>query len=163
MQVALRPLVKQDAQTSYKWRNNPEVWKYTGARPNKEITPEIETEWLCRVLQNTNEKRMAILADGTYVGNTYLTDICNDSAEFHIFIGDTKYWGHGVASMAMGQMLLIARNELGLNNITLSVSPHNTAAMRLYKRYGFVSIPQQTQQNRISMQLDLRNFNFSCA
>ena len=37
--VLIRPLEVSDALTSYKWRNDPEIWKYTGSRPDMEITP----------------------------------------------------------------------------------------------------------------------------
>ena len=30
MKVTIRPLVESDAYTSVKWRNDPEVFKYTG-------------------------------------------------------------------------------------------------------------------------------------
>ena len=67
MKITIRPLCIEDALTSYKWRNNPNIWKYTGNKPDKVITPEIETEWIKKVLKNENERRFAIIADGQYI------------------------------------------------------------------------------------------------
>jgi len=41
MKVIIRPLQETDAFISNKWRNNPDIWKYTGNKPDKEITLEI--------------------------------------------------------------------------------------------------------------------------
>lgn len=49
-EVYIRPLELKDALVSYKWRNNPRIWRLTGSRPNTFVTPEIETEWLKHVL-----------------------------------------------------------------------------------------------------------------
>jgi diamine N-acetyltransferase len=38
-----------------------------------------------------DSRRFAILADDTYVGNIYLTDINDKTAEYHIFIGGKTF------------------------------------------------------------------------
>ena len=87
MKILIRPLKIEDAEISFKWRNDPEIWKYTGSRPTTEITKEIEFNWLKKSLKDQTKARFAILADDVYVGNVQLTDIIlNESAEFHIFI-----------------------------------------------------------------------------
>ena len=136
MFIELRPLKKEDALISYKWRNDPEIWKYTGSKPDKTITPEIETEWIERVLLKRDEMRFAILADGKYVGNTYLTGIKNGYAEFHIFIGEKEYWNKGVATKALENIIEIAKKEK-IKTLTLTVNIKNKAAFLLYTKFGF--------------------------
>ena len=58
--IYLRPLKEENALISYKWRNDPEVWKLTGSKPDMLITPEIETSWIRKVLQDTTCRRFAI-------------------------------------------------------------------------------------------------------
>ena len=60
------------------------------------ISLETELEWIRRVIQNENEYRCAIFVDGEYVGNIYLTDITEFTANYHIFIGNKNFWGKGV-------------------------------------------------------------------
>ena len=100
MNVTIRPLVEEDAYTSVKWRNDPEVFKFTGNTYKTKITIDNELEWIRKVIANTNDYRCAILVDEVYVGNIYLTDIQEGKAHYHIFIGNKNYWGKGVAKKA---------------------------------------------------------------
>ena len=139
MNVEIRPLQEQDAYTSVKWRNDSEVFKFTGNTYKNEITLETELNWIRKVITNENEYRCAILADDVYVGNIYLTDITDTSAHYHIFIGNKEYWGKGVAKEASKLILQYAFQILKLKNVLLRVKKQNTAAYRLYCKLGFVA------------------------
>lgn len=140
MEIYLRPLEISDALISYHWRNNSKIWEYTGKRPDVEITSEIEKAWLEKVLDESNSKRFAICLAETdiYIGNIQLTSILNDQAEFHIFIGDTRYWGQKIAQKATRLILAYAKNELGLKSVYLTVNKANKSAIRVYENVGFV-------------------------
>lgn len=142
MIVTIRPLRVEDAYTSVKWRNDPEVFKYTGNIYNHEITIESELEWIKKVISNVNDYRCAILVDNIYVGNIYLTDIHNRIGNYHIFIGEKDYWGKGVAKMASVQIIEYGFNVLGLNQIKLNVRPANKSALNLYISLGFKKIKE---------------------
>lgn len=140
LEIYIRPLRIEDANISYKWRNNPKIWEFTGNRPDKEITQEIEMDWINKVLNLKNEKRYAICINGSdeYIGNIQLTNIKNGEAEFHIFIGEQKYWGKGFASSATKKLLEISKSELQLSKIYLFVNLHNKQAISVYKKNGFL-------------------------
>lgn len=65
------PFSIDDAAISYKWRNNPEIWKHTGAQYSTEISEEIESDWLKGTLGDVSKSRFAILVDHEYVGNVH--------------------------------------------------------------------------------------------
>lgn len=160
--VLIRPLVKEDALTSYQWRNDSEIWKLTGSRPNIIVTPEIESEWIEKVLKDDSSKRFAILCDGEYIGNVQLTNIDKDSAEFHIFIGKKEFWGKGISQLATYQILYYAKEVLKLNEIYLFVKPENIAAVKSYQNNNFVITEQDDEQLKMSLSLsDLRNTTLS--
>ena len=140
--VFLRPLERHDALTSCKWRNDPEVWKYTGSRPDRHITPEIELEWIDKVLSDSSRRVYAIClkAGNRYIGNTQVTNIDNGEAQFHIFIGDKSVWGKGVGTIATMKMLEVIREDLHLNHLKLWVNPENIAAGKIYQKVGFVPL-----------------------
>lgn len=140
MQVTIRPLQEQDAFTSVQWRNDPEVFKYTGNTYDHEITIESELSWIRRVISNPNEYRCAIIVDDKYVGNIYLTDICEGHATYHIFIGDRGYWGKGVAYEASRQIIDYGFKELKLDKIVLEVRKQNERAVKLYLSLGFTPV-----------------------
>ena len=139
MNVTIRPLRTDDAAVSYKWRNNPDIWKYTGKKPDRVITYDIERDWLCEALKRTNERRFAICVgdENQYIGNIQLTDIDNRTAQFHIFIGEIDYHGKGVGTRATLLMLEYAFSTLGLKSVYLFVNAKNTTAIKMYERCGF--------------------------
>lgn len=137
MKVQIRPLQENDAYTSVKWRNDPEVFKYTGNTYKNEIKLENELEWIRKVTNNPCDYRCAIIADGEYVGNIYLTNIEDGVAELHIFLGDKGVWGKGVAKQACLLIIDYAFNTLKLHKIFLKVRKENTSAFHLYQRLGF--------------------------
>lgn len=158
MQVAIRPLQMQDAYTSVVWRNDPEVFKYTGNTYDHEITIDSELTWIKNVIDNNNrgtEYRCAIEADGVYVGNIYLTDLDSGIGHYHIFIGDKDYWGKGIARKASEQIIMDGFNKFNLKEIQLRVRPVNTNAFNLYKRLGFVI--QEESEDWISMNMTCEN------
>jgi RimJ/RimL family protein N-acetyltransferase/glycosyltransferase involved in cell wall biosynthesis len=149
--VLLRPLREEDALTSYKWRNDQEIWKYTAGKPDKYITEKIETEWIKRVLAETDSVRFAILADGKYIGNIQITNILpKNEGEYHIFIGEKDYWNKGVATLASRQLIRYAKEELKLKRLYLFVNPNNKPAIKVYERCGF-----NRESDEIKMSYDL--------
>ena len=153
MKVDLRPLVEEDAYTSVKWRNIPEIWIHTTFSARHEITIEDELRWIRKVLADPTGLRFAIIADGEYVGNLYLTDMTHEKAEFHIFIGDLSVWGRGVAKEATNQAIEFGRN-LGLKRLELRVKKENKAAFSIYDKLGFKITGREGDFQRMSLNLN---------
>ena len=147
--------MEEDAYTSVKWRNDPEVFEYTGNAYKQEIKIENELEWIRKVMNNSTDYRCAILVDDIYVGNIYLTDIDGITAHYHIFIGNKEYWGRGVAKKASLLILDYAFNTLKLQNVQLRVRKENTTAFMLYKKLGFIEIKED--DSWISMKIIKQN------
>ncbi|MEM8520384.1 GNAT family N-acetyltransferase [Flavobacterium sp. PL12] len=160
VRALIRPLEISDALTSWKWRNNSKIWELTGSSPNKEITYEIEYDWIQKAIKDCTSKRFAILADDVYVGNIQLTNIIDiDAAEFHIFIGDTDYWGKGIAKLATYQILYYAKEVLSLKLINLKVKEENYFAIATYEKNGFVRTYKDTEDGWLNMTCDLKKLN----
>jgi RimJ/RimL family protein N-acetyltransferase len=135
--VTIRPLEESDARTSVAWRNDPSLWTLTRSRPDREILLADEQAWIKRVIADSSSRRFAIVADGVYVGNVYLTDVDDRTAEYHIFIGNRKYHGRGVARRASEEILRYAREILRLDAVRLEVHRQNHPAVSLYRSLGF--------------------------
>ncbi len=142
-----------DHLVAYKWRNNPEVWKFTGSRPDIYVTEEIEEEWLRRVLQQKDAMRYAICISGTdeYIGNVTLTDIGDGKAEFHTHIGEVKYWGKGISTKAT-KMMLQKGFDSGLEEIYLYVHKDNKQAINVYLKCGFSIVDDETENLKMTVQ-----------
>lgn len=137
--VAIRPLTVSDAQISWRWRNDPDVWFYTGSKPDRVITPELEVSWIESALKRSDERRFAICLgeEGRYIGNCQLTGIDSIVAELHIFIGETIYHHLGIGTQAIRLVLEYAREELKLQRIHLMVHKENRSAIAAYQKCGF--------------------------
>lgn len=157
MNVYIRPLTIEDASISYLWRNNHKIWELTGSKPNCEVTIEMEMEWMRNVLKRDNERRFAIVCDGKYVGNTYLTSIDDNlkEAELHYFIGNVDLWGKGVTTIAIQKVIEYSRLELKLKKIYANVNIENKGSLRMLEKNGFL-ITKQSDKNAL-LELSLQD------
>lgn len=138
MKVSIRPIEKNDVKKSVIWRNIPDIWVHTKFKATREITLKDEEEWFERITNDPTSARFAIIADGVYVGNIYLTDILSGTAEYHIFIGEREYWGKGIARSASIHILDYAKNVLRIDMVSLYVKKENAGAYHLYSKLGFI-------------------------
>jgi len=138
LEVKIRPLQIEDAYTSFKWRNDAEVWKFTGSKPNKKISLNDELAWISKVIKDLSARRFAIIVDSVYVGNVQITDLTDTKGQIQIFIGNKEYWGKGIASLAIGLVADYAQNELNLLQVYVEVNPLNQASMKACLKNGFV-------------------------
>lgn len=153
MNIRLRPLEDSDAYISVNWRNDPEIWKLTGNKPDMLISVENEISWIQRVKNNKCELRLAIIFNEKYIGNIYLTDISYFAGQYHIFIGEKQNWGRNIAYKASIQLISYAKSTLGLKQIYLFVRHEHFKAIKLYTRLGFYSV--ENKLGFIKMKLDL--------
>jgi len=81
----------------------------------------------------------AIDYNGKLVGTVGLvlqSDVYRLSAELGYWIGE-PYWGLGIATEAVKQIVEIGFNNLGLIRIFSGVFEHNTSSMRVLEKAGF--------------------------
>ena len=164
--IYIRPLCEADADVSWRWRNDSEVWRYTGGQPDRVITPQLEHDWIQRALTDATCKRFAICLSekDQYIGNVQLSDIDTNAgtAEFHIFIGERSVWGRGYGTLATQQMLKYAKDIMGLRSIFLFVNEANIPAVHVYQKLGFVfgnEFEQKPNGRMRKMKLDLASFS----
>ena len=155
-EIIIRKLQPEDAEISWKWRNDPEIWKYTDRSHNNNITKEIEQAWIEQGFSQTNNKRFAICIgkEQKYVGNLTLCIGENGEAAYHIFIGDKEQWGKGIASKATSWIIEYARNELKLKKIISKVHQDNGASIKFLTKIGFRKV-EKTLGDFIWLELPL--------
>jgi RimJ/RimL family protein N-acetyltransferase len=136
--IFLRPLKVEDALVSYKWRNNPRIWKYTKNRPDKEITPEIEMNWIKNVINDNTRANFAIclVSDNSYIGNIYAVNIKDNKAELGVFIGEESCHGCGYGVEALSLLKQILNKDYGISELLINVNLKNTPAVRTYLSNG---------------------------
>ena len=139
----LRELRKTDMPKINEWRNDSELIAYLGAS-FRYINLDVEYLWYENYMSNRNNTVRCVIVDAAddenALGLVSLTDIntINQTADFHIMIGDTANRGKGIGQFATNEMLNHAFNNLNLHRVELEVLESNLHARNLYKKVGFV-------------------------
>jgi len=138
----LRELRKEDLPKINEWRNDSELINHLGA-PFRYINLEVDYKWYDNYMQKRDTTIRCAIVEATgednILGLVSLTDInfINQSAVFHIMIGDMENRGKGIGYFATTEILKHAFNNVNLNRIELGVLESNTRALRLYEKIGF--------------------------
>lgn len=138
----LRELERKDLIEINKWRNDDELIRCLGA-PFRYINLEVDEKWFENYMLNrANSIRCAIVKeDGdAIIGLVSLVsiDYLNQSAEFHIMIGNKENRGKGIGKFAVQSMLNHAFYNMNLHRIELTVLESNKKAQKLYESCGFI-------------------------
>ena len=151
--VYLRPLTVDDAAVSWRWRNDPSIWRYTGSRPDKEVTEEMEREWATKVIADARRINFAICgkADNRYIGNVYIVNIHGEVGELGIFIGESSARGHGYGVQAL-RLLKEEAKKRGVNRILIDVAKDNVSAIIVYLKSG-AKLPDCSSGERMQMSM----------
>ena len=91
------------------------------------------------------------------IGCVFLKNIDFDvkTAEYGVFIGDSKELGKGYGKDALNQMIDIAFNVLMLKSLTLKVLSYNEIALKTYNNAGFVEKERIMDENMASGKKDI--------
>ena len=137
---SLRELRREDIVVINSWRAKRELIDYLGA-PYRFINEEVDNKWYDAYLVNRGSTIRASIVDkdGKVVGLVSLTNInrINQTAIFHIMIGDRDHQGKGCGQFAIEQMLYHAFGDMNLNRIELTVLESNSRAINFYEKNNF--------------------------
>ena len=148
-----------DLKISYKWRNNKSIWSKTvgeGKFKLKKVTHKDEIEWFKKIKKKNNRKNLSIfLENDKLIGNIYFTDIKNNTAEFHIVIGDKNYWNKGIGFRSTKLSIAYANVNFDINEFYLFVKKNNKYAIMIYKKIGFKKT-QYSSKNIFKMKYKIK-------
>ena len=138
-EIIIRKIKPEDAEISWKWRNDPELWKYTDRSHTNYITKEIEQTWIEQILMQDDRELFAICIgkEQKYIGNARLCIGENNEATYHIFIGNKEYWKKGIAFDVTLLIVEYAQKELKLKKIIAKIHQNNQASIKFLTKAGF--------------------------
>lgn len=123
------------------WLNDPEINRYLESR--FAVHDEEGTRaFVASVLASDHSVFFGIRSPalgGRHVGNVKLgpIDRRHGLGEVGILIGDKAAWGQGLASAAIAQVAVIAREELGLRKLSAGCYGGNGGSARAFEKAGF--------------------------
>jgi RimJ/RimL family protein N-acetyltransferase len=148
----IRMLDRTDLPTTLAWRNHPDSrrWFLT----TDLIEPSAHERWFEGYRQRDDDYVFIVEVGGVPRAQVALSSIHDGEAEFGRLLVDPEHRGHGVAHLATGLCLRVAREALGLRALTLEVRADNAAAIRAYVRAGFQEV-ERTPQGIVAMRAEL--------
>ena len=123
-----------------KWENDPEVTKYLTFDENRSYE-DVVTEAIYNKF--SREKLDFTIVDresGKPIGRIFISKIDTHSDSLDItkfYIGETQFWGKGVAREIMNELLEYCFTFLHMERVTLDYYTGNKRAYTLYESLGF--------------------------
>jgi [ribosomal protein S5]-alanine N-acetyltransferase len=131
--------VEQVTQSYVDWYSNEEVVRYSDNQYRK-FSFEGQCSYVKNCLQNDDVNLYGIFDDTTHIGNLVINGLSSHhrKAELTYVIGETNYWGKGVASFAIANIIKIAKDEYDLNKLYAGIASGNIESGKVLEKNGFV-------------------------
>jgi RimJ/RimL family protein N-acetyltransferase len=139
MKVILREWKRSDADALAVVANNKKIWDNLRDRLPYPYTKKDAKEWLKLVRKQKTVTTFCIEVDGNLAGSIGVTlkdDVYRKTVELGYFIAE-EYWGKGIATEAVKQMVNYVQKEFDIVRIYAEVFEYNKASMRALEKNGF--------------------------
>ncbi len=107
------------------------------------LTVEQEVEYINRINNDTNTFMILGITNDSIVSVAQISSPSRKriSHNSELAISVRKdYWGVGIGSALMEELIQFAKQHSIIKNISLGVKASNSKAIRLYEKYGFVKV-----------------------
>lgn len=123
----------------------------------EEFSREQALKWLKSLNEKKDRKDHAILLKetGQFVGEVVVNEIINASGNIRIALC-SQFFDQGFGTEAMKLAIDHAFNDLGLEELTLSVYEINKRGLKVYQRLGFVETSRELVEDYIEIHMSLK-------
>lgn len=131
--------VEQVTQSYVDWYSNKEVVLFSDNQ-YKTFSFEGQRLYVENCLKNKDLNLYGIFDSSFHIGNILISGLTSihRKAELTYVVGNTKYWGRGVASFAISKMIEIGKSEYDLNKLCASITSNNIGSRRALEKNGFI-------------------------
>ena len=131
--------VDQVTESYVNWFSNKEIVQYS-VNQYKKFSFEGQCSYVESCLKNNDLDLYGIFDDTLHIGNIAINNLTtvHRRAELTYVVGDTRYWGKGVASFAVSKMVEFGKSKYKLNKLYASVAGANFRSKRVLEKNGFV-------------------------
>lgn len=139
--VKLRPFVLSDSISIAKYANNRDVSKNLRDAFPFPYSDTDALQFIMSIISSNPSTIYAIDINGEAIGAAGITlkdDVYKGNGEIGYWIGQ-EFWGKGISSAVVSDLIKIAFNELGLYRIYAEVFENNIASMRVLEKNGFIN------------------------
>lgn len=157
--ISLRPLDISDCKSIAKHANNRLIWEKLRDRFPFPYTETDAIQFIQIVSNSSPITEFAIDFNGEAIGAAGIIlkdDVYRGNGEIGYWIGQ-EYWGQGIGTWAVGELLRIAFGELKLYRVYAEVFQNNIASARVLEKNGLVK--EATLKNAIIKDGKHQNLN----
>jgi ribosomal-protein-alanine N-acetyltransferase len=139
-QYCVRPFQDSDAQLWQVWDTDPQVQAYMPEPKNEPQDISSQLQYIKECEEDENGYYWSIeTKTGVTIGTVALTDIhtYHQLAELGIVIGDTNFWGKGVATEVIAAVVDFAFSTQNIIRISAEAESDNIAIAKVLEKVGF--------------------------
>jgi|TARA_B110000971_G_scaffold8031_1_gene7755 RimJ/RimL family protein N-acetyltransferase len=131
--------VDQVTESYVNWFSNKEIVQYS-VNQYKKFSFEGQCSYVESCLKNNDLDLYGIFDDTLHIGNIAINNLTtvHRRAELTYVVGDTRYWGKGVASFAVSKMVELGKSKYKLNKLHASLDSSNFKSKKVLEKNGFV-------------------------
>tara|TARA_Y100000768_G_C23945233_1_gene667234 strand:+ start:529 stop:1032 length:504 start_codon:yes stop_codon:yes gene_type:complete len=131
--------VEHVTQSYVDWFSNAEVVKYSDNQ-YKKFSFDGQCSYVQSCLRNEDVNLYGIFDNSSHIGNIVISGLSSHHrrAELSYVIGETNYWGKGVASFAIANTIKIAKEEFALNKLYAGIASGNIGSGKALEKNGFI-------------------------
>lgn len=121
------------------WLTDRDVTRYSDNQ-YRTFTLEGQTRYVETCLASKDTDLYGIFDDTKHIGNIVITGLQShhQRAEITYVIGDRDYWGKGVATFAIAEVVSKAKSIYKLKKLYAGLANGNTGSQRALEKNGFV-------------------------
>lgn len=139
MKFELMLMKESDVTQSYvDWYSNPDVTSYSDNQ-YRVFTLDGQKNYVRSCLNNDDIDLYGIFDNGLHIGNIVIGGLSSvhKRAEITYVVGDTGYWGKGVASYAISEIVKKSKTDYKLNRLYAGLAEGNIGSARVLEKNGF--------------------------
>jgi len=144
--VVFRRICLEDKELIFRWISDSELRKMIGTRG----TPNAKTHdiWFEAKLSDRKNEIFVIENNNKPIGiiGTNQIDMLNLNAEMHLYIGEKKERGKGIASVAVQNFVNYITAKYNLHKVTARIFSFNKPSIKLFEKCGFILEGIQKEQ-----------------
>ena len=130
--------VEQVTQSYVDWYSNEDVVRYSDNQYRK-FNFDGQCSYVQGCIKSKDVNLYGIFDKGLHIGNIVISGLSSvhKRAEITYVVGDTRYWGKGVASYAISEIVKKSKTDYKLNRLYAGLAEGNTGSARVLEKNGF--------------------------
>ena len=130
--------VDQVGQPYVDWFSNKEVIRYS-ENQYRSLSLSAQRDYVRDCLSNKDIDLYGIFDCSLHIGHIAICDFnsLHRRAELTYVVGDPNYWGLGVASFAISELVKLGKTKYQLNKLYAGVASGNIASIKALEKNGF--------------------------